>query len=100
MVTELSDYHTLILYWLDCSSSQALSSLIVDTVSYLSLHLSCTTHSSQLKADIANEGETALTCPAAMSQLKPVFRNSREKVKSVCTFTRNLLEWRLSSRPK
>ena len=79
MVTELSDYHTLILYWLDYSSHQALSSLIVDTVSYLSLHLSCTTHSSQLKADIVNGGETAFTCPAAMSQPKPVFRTQEKR---------------------
>lgn len=39
VVTGLSDRHALTLYWLSCSSHQALSSLIVDTLSCLSLHL-------------------------------------------------------------
>lgn len=42
---------------------------------------------SWLKADAINEGEIALQWPAAMSQLKPVFK-TREEIKFVCTFCR------------
>lgn len=93
MAPELRDYHTLTLGWLDRSSCQAL--MMVDTMSYLSLRFWCMMMCrSQLKADIVNEGETALNT-SSLVMAEAWVQNSREE-KSLCIlFTRNLLEERL-----